>query len=97
MTGLTGSTITIIEKYGMDDGYLYETNVLVDFTIDPVPFMELEMDEVPAEEAPEAFIFTLDSTLTRFDIDAVESIDLPADAVIVPAEALMELAQTAAN
>ena len=84
------SSFLITEMYGIEDGYLYSTTLVLDLSIDPVPLaavMGQEADASGASGAPVTVQMNFD--IKRSDFNAVESIEVPADATVIPLEALI--------
>jgi hypothetical protein len=83
---LAGSTVTVVQKWGLDTGYLVGADMALDVMLD-VDEMNAAMG-MPTDDDDVA-TFNLDIRFTLEDVNQIDAIDLPADAQIVPLSALL--------
>lgn len=80
---LNGSTIVVTEKIDSETAYSLATSFDMTLTLNPEPLNEIEETGMT-----EPFNFNLTMDWTWSDINSVQSIELPQDAQIIPAESL---------
>lgn len=78
-----GSVVTVTEKFDESTGYGIQTMVVADITLDIEPLAELTGD---SDEGVVTALTTIE--FTRSDINAVDAIEVPEDAQVIPVEAL---------
>lgn len=85
--GVDGSTVVVTERYDLETGYLVGFDFVMDFTVDPAPIAEAIGEELGEDDQPISFDIAV--TFERSDINAVDAIELPEGATIVPFMELM--------
>ncbi|MEO0562556.1 MAG: hypothetical protein AAF125_10600 [Chloroflexota bacterium] len=87
---IQNDTYVITEKYGIDDGYLYEMDLALAFDIDPEPIAEALGEPLPTGPgAPDMTAsFTITYNVMRSGFNEIESVELPEGAELIPLEAL---------
>lgn len=71
VNGLEGSQFTTVERYGLDDSYLYSSESVIDFTIDPTAFEALDGEmEMTDEEMGDVMEGVGEATEEAGEMDA---------------------------
>ena len=85
--GVAGSTVTVTERYSEASGFLVGVDITMDITVDPAPIAESIGETVGENDLPISIDMTI--SFNRNSINAVDAIELPQGAELVPFMALL--------